>query len=380
MMIPSNTQYKWRLDIIRKHVKIGEARLLSCSVDYVENADVTRTMKAKVPLDGFALEGIRIKQDEEPIYFNGTRCFDGTWCFTSVVGKWLEVENTFDMFSDRLRPVMVINGEEYNFGDYMVIAAPLTNDGKQDLYDIEAYDETMLLKQAALTERKYYAAGTKYTTIVGSMLTDCGLSKVIEEPTDATITIDHEYAIGTPYLQIINELLDEINYSHIYAGQSGYIYLTQNATKSKADYIYDDNNSTIVESIKTDTDIYLLPNVVVGYVSSPDIPTVLKYKRVNDNPKSVISTVRRGYNVVEAFELDDCPDLATLMLAVDYKFLESTQATETAEIYTMPDGNHPFGSYVSLGQNGENTLFREVKWSIDFGGRMSHSLERKAFV
>lgn len=380
MMIPSNTQYKWRLDIIRKHVKIGEARLLSCSVDFVENADVTRTMRAKVPLDGFALEGIRIKQDEDPIYFNGTRCFDGTWCFTSVVGKWLEVENTFDMFSDRLRPVMVINGEEYNFGDYMVIAAPLTNDGKQDLYDIEAYDETMLLKQAALTERKYYAAGTKYTTILGSMLTDCGLSKVIEEPTDATITIDHEYAIGTPYLQIINELLDEINYSHIYAGQSGYIYLTQNATKSKADYIYDDNNSTIVDSIKTDTDIYSLPNVVVGYVSSPDIPTVLKYKRVNDNPKSVISTVRRGYNVVEAFELDDCPDLATLMLAVDYKFLESTQATETAEIYTMPDGNHPFGSYVSLGQNGENTLFREVKWSIDFGGKMSHSLERKAFV
>ena len=206
------------------------------------------------------------------------------------------------------------------------------------------------------------------------------MSKVIEDPTDAVITIDHEYAIGTPYLDIINELLDEISYSHIYSGQSGYLYLTRNITKTTADYIYNDDNSTIIDSIKTDTDIYSLPNVVIGYVSSPDIPTVLKYKRVNNSPESVISTVRRGYSIVEAFELDDCPDLSTLKLAVDNRFLQSTQATEKAEISTMPDGNHPYGSYVSLGQNGENTLFREVGWSIEFGETMSHKLERKAFV
>lgn len=380
MMIPSNTRYEWRLDIIRKHVKIGEARVKSCSVDFVEDAEVTRTMKAQVPVDGFKLQGIRIKQDDDAIYFDGTRMFNGTWCFTSVTGSWLEVENTFDMFSDRLRPVMVINGTEYNFGDYMVMAAPLEDDGKEYLYDIEAYDETMTLKQAALTERKYYAAGSNYLTIIGSMLTDCGLSKVIEEPTEAEITIDHEYAIGTPYLEIINGLLEEIGYSHIYAGQSGYVYLTKNGTKQTADYVYTEDNSTIVDSIKSDTDIYSLPNVVVGYVSSPDIPTVMKYKRVNDDPASVISTVRRGYNVVESFELDDCPDMQTLQLAVDNKFLESTQATETAQITTMPDGNHPFGSYVSLGQNGQNTLFREVGWSITFGDKMTHDLERKAFV
>lgn len=377
MMIPSNTQYKWRLDIIRKHTKIGEARVKSCSVDFVEDAEVTRTMKAKVPYDGFKLEGIRIKQDEEIIYFDGSRYFNGSWCFASVAGKWLEVENTFDMFSDRLRPVMVIDGEEYNFGDFMVIAAPLEDDGKEYVYDIEAYDETMTLKQAALTERKYYALNSSYMTIIKSMLTDCGLSKVIEDPTDARITIDHEYAIGTPYLDIINELLDEIGYSHIYSGQSGYVYLTKSITKQTADYTYSDKNSTIVDAIKTDTDIYSLPNVVVGYVSSPDIPTVLKYKRVNDNPKSVISTVRRGYNVVKAFELNDCPDLLTLQLAVDNKFLEFTQATEKASITTMPDGNHLYGSYVSLGENG---LFREVGWSIDFDGKMTHDLERKAFV
>ena len=380
MMIPSNTQYKWRIDIIRKHAKIGEAKAKSCTVDFVESADVTRTMKAQIPIDGFEIGDTYIKQNEEYIYFDGTRYFDSTWCFSSVSGKWVKVQNNFDMFSDRLRPVVVIGDNEYNYGDFMVIAAPLTNDGKERVYDIEAYDETMTLKQAALTERKYFAAGNNYLTIIGSMLTDCGLSRIITDSTNVSITIDHEYAIGTPYLDIINELLKEINYSPIYVGSSGYVFLTQNGTKQVADYTYTDDNSTIVDSIQTDTDIYSLPNVVVGFVSSPDIPSVLTYKRVNNNPKSEISTVRRGYSVVESLELDDCPDMATLKLAVDNKFLEATQATEKATITTMPDGSHPYGSYVNLGQCGVHGLFREVGWSIEFGGKMTHNLERKAFV
>jgi hypothetical protein len=337
-------------------------------------------MKVQIPKNGFELDDTLVRQNEEYIYFDGTKCFDGTWCFSSVAGKWLRIKNEFDMFSDRLRPVMVIDNDEYNFGDFMVIAAPLTDDGKEYFYDIEAYDETMTLKQAALTERKYYAAGTDYLSIIGSMLTDCGISKVYEEQTDAQITIDHEYAIGKPYLEIVNELLNEIGYSPIYSGANGYLYLTHKLTKQMADYTYSDDNSSIVDSIQMDTDIYSLPNVVIGFVSSPDLPTVMKYKRVNDNPKSVISTVNRGYNVVSAFELNDCPDLSTLQLAVDNKFLESTQATETVTITTMPDGNHPYGSYVNLGQNGTNGLFREVGWSIEFGGKMTHNLERKAFV
>lgn len=380
MTIPSNTRYDWRIDIVRKHVKIGECRVKSCTVDFVEDSEVTRTMKARIPKDGFVIHDMLIRNEDKIIYFNGSRCFDGSWCFTSIAGSWDVVSTDFDMFGDRLRPVMIINGQEYDFGDYMVIAAPLEDDGKEYLYDIEAYDETMILKESALTERKYYAAGTDYLEIINALLTDCGLSKVIEEPAGKNTTIDHEYAIGTIYLDIINGLLDEIGYAHIYAGASGYVYLTNRQTKTTADYIYTDRNSTISDSIKTDTDIYTLPNVVVGFVSSPDIPAVMKYKRVNDNPESVISTVRRGYTVVESFELDDCPDMQTLQKSVNEKFMESTQATETASITTMPDGNHPFGSFVSLGEKGENTLFREVGWTVDFGGKMTHQLERKAFV
>ena len=380
MTIPSNTLYEWRIDIIRKHVKIGECRVKSCTVDFVEDAEVTRTMKAVIPVDGFDTPGRPVKSKTIGIYFDGSRFFDGTWSFWDAYSGWSILPNDFDMFSDRLRPVMVIDGDEHNFGDFMVIAAPVTSDGKEEYYEIEAYDETMILKESALTERKFYAAGSKYLDIINTLITDCGLNKVLEEETDAEVTIDHEYAIGTKYLEIINELLDEIGYSHIYAGASGYVYLTNKVQKSTADYTYTDANSTLTDSVQRDTDIYTLPNVIIGFVSSPDIPDVMMYKKVNDNPRSVISTVRRGYNVVEAMELNDCPDYATLQRAVNQKYLESTQATETASVTSMPDGNHPYGSFISLGENGEYSLFREVGWSVEFGGMMSHSLERKAFV
>lgn len=380
MTILSNTRYDWRLDIIRNHAKIGEAKIKSCTVDFIEKSDVTRTMKAKIPVDGFKIENVFIKQDEDIIYFDGSRYFDDTWSFSSVNGIWISTENSVNLFSDRFRPVMIIDGIEYNLGDFVVISAPLEDDGKEYTYDIEAYDETMVIKQSALTERKFFAAGTQYLSVIGALIIDCGLSRILGDNTTVAITYDHEYSIGTSYLEIINELLDEINYSHVYAGTDGYLFLTKNKTKIVGDYTYTDQNSTLIDTIRSTTDIYSLPNVLVGYTSSPDTDTVLRYERVNSDPNSVISTTRRGYNVVETYQFDDCPDIVTLEEAINYKYLEATQATETVSITTMPDGNHPFGSYINLGYKDTNGLFREVGWSIEFGGRMTHNLERKVYV
>lgn len=378
MMIQSNTRYNWRLDIVRRHTKIGEARIKSMSVNFVEDAEVTRTMKAVIPKTGFDTNSIEVLH-KGAIFFDGSHCFDSSWCFDDG-DKWEFVKVDFDMFSDRLRPVMQVGDDEYNFGDFLVMAAPMTDDGREQLYNIEAYDETMLLKQSTLANRKYYAAGKKYLSIITELLTECGIDKIIKDDTNASITIDHEYAIGTNYLEIINDLLEEIGYSHVYAGADGYCFIRKDITKSVADFYYNDKNSTITSAIKTDTDIYSLPNTIVGYVSSPDIATVLRAVRTNDNPNSVISTVRRGYSVVQSYQFDDCPDQETLSRAVDQKFLEASQATETAEIVTMPDKNHEYGSYIAFGHSDDNGIYREVEWSIVANGTMKHKLERKVFV
>lgn len=380
MTILSNTKYKWRMELLRKHGKIGEAKFKSCTIDFVESADVMRTMKVKIPVDGFEVNNVRIKQEEEQIYFDGTRCFDGSWCFASIVGIWVTTQNEFDMFSDRLRPVMTINDVDYDFGEFMIVAAPVEDDGKEYSYNIEAYDETMMLKQSALTSRLFFAKNTKYLSVISSLIADCGITRINYKDNNLRTTIDHEFAVGTSYLTIINQLLDEINYAHVHAGENGYMYLEENQTKIVADYVYSDDNSTLIDSIKRDTDIYSLPNVVIGFTSSPDAISSLRYQRVNSDPTSAISTVRRGYNVVETIELNDCPNYSVLQQVVNNRFVNVTQATETATVITMPDGNHLYGSFVSIGENTLNEVFREVGWSIEFGGQMIHNLERRVTV
>jgi hypothetical protein len=284
------------------------------------------------------------------------------------------------MFSDRLRPVMTIDDVDYDFGEFMIVAAPLEDDGKEYCYNIEAYDETMMLKQSALTSRLFYPKNTKYMSIVSSLIANCGITRINYNDNDFRTNIDHEFSVGTSYLTIINQLLDEINYAHVHAGENGYMYLEENKTKIAADYIYSDNNSALIDSIKKDTDIYSLPNVVIGYTSSPDALSSIRYQRTNNDPSSAISTVRRGYNVVETIELSDCPNYNVLKQVVNNRFNQVTQATETATVMTMPDGNHLFGSFVSIGEKGLNEIYREVGWSIEFGGHMTHNLERRVFV
>ena len=351
MTIASSTQYKWRLDIIRGHVKIGEAKAISVSCKFDESADVTRTMSAEVPTDGFIVNSP-----------------------SSLISV------TYDMFTDRLRPVVVIDDTEFDLGDYIVIGAPKESNGKTNTYSIEAYDETMILKEAAAEARLYFAAGSRYLDIINTLLTNCSLTRTISDLTDATITADREFAIGTTYLSIINTLLAEINYSNIHAGSSGNLYITKYRSKVASDYAYTSKNATLIGSVKCDTDIYSLPNVIIGYVSNPDIDTTLICKKVNDSPVSEISTVKRGYKVVSAKEYNDCPDQATLQGIVDQRYMDATQATETAEITTLPDGPHEYGSYCALDINGTSALYREVGWSVVFDGQMSHSLERKVFA
>lgn len=379
-MIRSNTSIDFRVDIIRDHIKVGEIHPESCSVNYRESAEVMHTMKMRVYSWQFQV-GSRLERVLTGlIYFNGTRKFDGSWTFSDANGRLIKKPIVYDMFSDRLRPIIIVDGKEYDYGDFVVIAAPQSNDGVAEYYDIEAYDETMILKQAATVRRLYYQAGTSYLSIVGSLVAECGLSNIVMDKSELVISADREWKFGTTYLSIINTLLSEIGYAPIHAGSHGSIYVMRDSSGQTANYYYTDKNSKIIGGIVRDTDIYSLPNVVVGYVSNPDIANSLISVRQNDNPDSKISTVRRGYKVVQSKQLNDCPDQGTLDLVVNNLFLSASQATESVKLSTLPDGYHDYGGYMSVDVGGESHLYREVEWDMDFGGKMSHKLERKVIV
>lgn len=337
--------FNFKIDILRQNVKIGAARCTAVSVTFRKDAEVCRGLKATISADSFRMSpGIQ-----------------------------------FDMFSDRIRPVLIIGGHEYPLGVFMVISAPkkLADTGSQ--YEIEGYDETMILKQAAYTVRTNYAAGTPYLTIVNQILTVCGFSDVIATNCEAVLPADVEIAPGKTYLETINYFLDGINYQHVHVDSSGRILLQPNADKQTADHIYSDKNGTIIPPISQTTDIYNLPNVLIGVASGPDREP-LSYVKENTDPNSQISIPKRGYRVVKQYSVNNVADQATLEAYVDQKYLEASQITETVDLETALEGGHEFGDTVQLRTRLISGLFNEIEWSIDSKGAMKHKLERKVFV
>lgn len=373
--------YSYRIDIMREGGKVGELLATSCNIRYSANADVTKAIQLVVSADNIKMNKIITKRGDL-IYFNGTRRFNGTWSFSSG-NAYTESYLEFDMFKDRIRPILIINDKEYSFGNYMIIASPKKMTERGSYLSIEGYDETMILKQTAITDRLFFSQGTSYLTAIKYLLTECGFVNVISDNTDATFQVDREFELGSTYLNIINKLLDEINYEHIHMEMDNQIYLKRKEVRSVADFKYSDrNNFKIITPITQVTDIYNLPNVLVGVMSNPDVNEPIVYKKENNDYGSIISIPNRGYKVVEVMYLNNIADEDTLIDYVNNKYLETTQATENIDIETEIEPNHFYKNAIQLDTSLINGLFIEMEWTISFGiqGKMNHKLERRLFV
>lgn len=341
--------YDFRLDILRNYVKIGEARVDSCSIIYNSEADCSRGIKTD-------LKEIRLSRGIEK----------------------------FEMFSDRLRPVLISNGKEHPLGIYMIISAPRSVSETHNFYSVEAYDETMLLKQAKLERRLYYAAGTKYLNIVQALLTSLGFANIAVEDYNAALANDIEFAVGRSYLEVINVLLDAISYKHVHTDLNGNIVLAKQKNPTEPDFIYSDvRNFKIIPPIELGTDIYDLPNVVVGVYSSPDTGQPITYTKINDDPQSLISTVRRGYKVVKVVKLESSASLADLQDYVETTAFQAMQSTETVKFKTAAEGGHEYGCAVQIDTDQVKGLYVEKGWTMDLSARqfgMVHTVERKVLV
>ena len=345
--------YNFHIDILKDRVKIGEALALNCTIKFDENAEVMR--------------GIQFEMSEDTI-------------------NMIPIQNgaafTFDRFAQRVRPVLEYNGVAYPLGVYMITTTPESLSDTGSYMQCEGYDETMILKQAKTTNRLYYDTGVSYISIIEGLLTECGLTNVIADANTATITPAREYEPGKSYLEIINELLTEIDYMPVYADLNGNIHLHKRQNKQTADISYTDiSDFRIIKPIKRTTDIYNLPNVITGVLSSPE-RSVQTYTAENTRLDSTISIPKRGYRVVQVVKLGNIANTATLQEYIDRLLLQAMQTTETIEFSTFAEGAHEYGTMISIDTNLVSGLYRETAYTIriDRTARMTHTLERKVYV
>ena len=351
--------YNYHIDILKDYVKIGEALALNCTIKFDETAEVTR--------------GIQFEMSKNVNMYD---------IQTENNGNIETYKLDFDRFTHRIRPVLEYNGVAYPLGVYMITTTPETLRDTGNYMQCEGYDETMILKQAKLTTRKYYSLGTTYLSIIEGLLTECGLTNIIADASGSTISPAREYEPGKSYLEVINDLLQEIDYNPVYADLSGYIHLEKKQNRQNADISYTDlSDFKIIKPIKRTTDIYNKPNVITGVITSPE-KDVKIYTAENNSLDSAVSIPKRGYRVVEVIKLGNIASEATLKDYIDRLMLEAMQTTEVIEFSTFAEGGHEYGTMVSLDTKLISGLYRETGYTIriDRTARMTHTLQRKVYL
>lgn len=338
-----------RIDIIRNRVRIGELKATQARIDFDQSKAVMRSMSVNYHGANISQPGVK-----------------------------------FDMFRDRLRPVLITDKGERPLGIYMIVSAPRTISDTEDYIQLEAYDETMIAKQAAFETRRFYAAGTTYQQIIENLLTELGFSDIYREESTAATADDLELAVGDNVLEAINDMLDAMNYQHLYADENGTLNIRRVKDPTEPAFTYKDSQTfSIMVKITENTDIYDLPNVLVGVYSPARDAAPIVYKKVNDDPNSIISTVNRGYKVVKMIQLYNSATQEDLEAYVERMAFEAMQATETVTFTTVAEAGHEPTTAVQLDTDKVKGMYIETGWTMDLAVgsyRMTHTAERKVFV
>lgn len=339
---------KYRIDVLRNYVPVGEIPAESCSIKYSSTAKIKRGASVSGALDNI-------------------RMFSNT---------------EFSIVGDRISPVLIDDeGNDHRMGVFMVVASPRTVDSARNTDDLELYDESYILDQSAFDTRHYWPAGTSYTTVFSQILTEAGINRQSIEPSSLALTIAREFPVGDNMLQTLNMLLDEINYDQLHMDGNGYAMCTKKKEPLVPDFIYrDDANSIIVPGMTDTVDIYGVPNVFIGLVSNPD-QSVMTAKAENHNLNSDLSIERRGYKLTKIYKLDSVASQNELDAYVNRLMSESMMVTDRVSVSTAPEYDHDFRNAVQIDTEEISGLYIETAWDLTFGTgqAMSHTLERRVF-
>lgn len=292
---------------------------------------------------------------------------------------------TINWMTDRVRPVLIVNGVEYPCGVFIATTLDTKIVAGHEILSMEAYSPLYLANRVQIEGAYTIKAGTNYLTAVQELLRSAGITNYEAEDTTLTLAVDRaDWDIGTPVLTVVNELLSEINYRSAWVDLTGKVRLTKYAAPSADDiqHTYTQGAYSIVSSdASVTTDYFSKANVFRAVCASPDLSEPLVATVENNDPNSPYSTATLGVRILQTETVDGVPDLATLQERAENMLTKSLQTTETVEFVTALCPVHGSWDTVGLVIDGVTGIYTETGWSmvLDASGEMRHTAERVIF-
>lgn len=299
----------------------------------------------------------------------------------SVRGRFFGWPDNIDFLTDRLRPVVTVNGKDYPCGVYVITTETGMRSNGLVTREIEGYSLLYLAQRKKIENRVHLSAGSNYLTQIIALLSGCGISSFAAVPTGLTLSADREdWEIGTPVLNIVNELLAEINYRQAWVDLAGSVCLTpwEPPSLDNIDHTYSEGEYSVIEPSYTQTtDRYGKANVFRVVCDSPDLEEPMVAISENNAEGSPFSISRLG-RILYTESVDGTPSQETLQARADRLRDESMQITEEAEYYTAPVPDHNAYDVVGLASGNLAGMYTEAEWRLPMspGASMYHRARR----
>lgn len=376
---------KYRFDIYNNGVKKSEALVTDASVSFNASSTISGTARftmSPVNANGDSIDWL--KDTIRPVMLISNKVVEQspllTWAYIDSLN--LTVQQIEDM---NLTWGEIDSGHisttgtewlEYPLGEY-VLSTPTR---KKYLYNVEAYDKTVNLKEDRLIAPLYIASGTTYKKAVTDILTGANITDILFDDTDTALLTDRVFEIGESKLDIINLLLSEINYEKLFTDKNG-IFIARKYVQPSADNITltykNDDFSVLNDDATSVTDYFDCPNVFVATVSNPE-QDALTSVYTNNSPVSSLSTVSRGRNIVYTYSVDNVASQDELDEINKKTAFEKSQVAETVTFSTANMPVHWFKEIIALKNDIVDGIYVEDAWSMNLkaGGEMSHTVRR----
>lgn len=250
--------------------------------------------------------------------------------------------------------------------------------------EVTAYDQLLVLRDEAISDRYSIATGTAYTTAIATLV--AAFTYAIT-PSALTLPVVMEWEPGTTKLRILNDLLAAINYESAWFDESGQLicrpYLSPAERAAEYDYTTDDKVSVITGRVTQTLDLFSVPNKWVLIKSEPDQAAIVG-TYTNTSPSSPTSTVSRGRTITDVRTEQDAADGATLTAKAARLGFESSQVFEGLTFQTAAMPMHSNADVLNLNVPGlaVNGKYSEHSWELplEAGAKMSHVVRRVVVV
>lgn len=289
--------------------------------------------------------------------------------------------------SDRIRPWFRLKMPDGGWAEWplglFLLSTPMRSIvGTGIRREVEAYDQTVILKDHRTTGRYTVTQGTNAIDAVRDLLVDSGIQKHALVSTDETFARDHDWEPGTERLEMVNDILGWLNYSPIYFNSAGAAVARpyESPSDRSVGYTYrTDDKSVLFPEVDQELDLFSVANHWLLVVSEPDAaPMSASY--TNDDPSSPTSTVNRGRTITDFRESQEATSQAALDAKAKRLAEYASQVYEAVEISTALMPHHESSEVIQLDypEVGAKTKYSEHKWSMNLkaGAAMDHRLRR----